>query len=88
MTIESAVMKLVLGGIASSLLAVGGMSWNNHTDNQTQEVRLSQLERAMVEIAELNDRLALTNQNIAILNVKLAVLKEELADVEDAIESE
>ena len=79
-------MKLVLGGIASSLLAVGGMSWNNHTDNQTQEVRLAQLDRAITEIAELNDRLALTNQNIAILNVKLAVLQEDIDDLENESE--
>lgn len=86
MTLEGTVMKLLMGGIASSLLAVGGMSWTNNTDNQTQEVRLSQLERAIVEIAELNDRLALTNQNIAILNVKLTVLEEDLDDLEDSRE--
>lgn len=79
-------MKLVLGGIASSLLAVGGMTWTNHTDNQTQEVRLAQLERAITEIAELNDRLAVTNQNIAILNVKLAVLQEDIDDLENTSE--
>ncbi len=82
MTLEGTVMKLVLGGIASSLLAVGSMSWNNHTDNQTQEVRLSQLERVIDEISELNDRLAQTNQNIAILNVKLEVLQEDIDDLE------
>ncbi len=83
MTFESAIVKVALGGVASALLAVGGMSWTNHTENQTQEVRLSQLERAIDEIAELNDRLATTNQNIAILNVKLAVLEEDLDELEE-----
>ena len=75
---SSIALKVVGGAVVSALMAVGGMSWTNHTENQTQEVRLAQLENAIVQIGELNDKLALTNQNIAILNVKLAVLKEDL----------
>jgi uncharacterized coiled-coil protein SlyX len=78
---SSIVIKVVGGAIVSALMAVGGMSWTNHTQNETQEVRLAQLERVIVQIGELNDRLAQTNQNIAVLNVKLSVLKEDLDEV-------
>lgn len=81
--IDGVLTKVVLGGIASALMALGGLSWNNHTTDQTQEVRLRQLETAITAITELNDKLAITNQNIAILNVKLAVLEEDLDDLED-----
>lgn len=81
--LDGALTKVVLGGIASALMALGGLSWNNHTTDQTQEVRLRQLETAMQSITELNDKLALTNQNIAILNVKLTVLEEDLDDLEE-----
>ncbi len=81
--LDGALAKVMLGLAASGFMALGSLSWNNHTTDQTQEVRLRQLESAMHSITELNDKLALTNQNIAILNVKLAVLEEDLDDLED-----
>lgn len=70
----------------SAILTIGGVSYNNLSTNDTQEVRIARLEKAEEMMSLLTDQLALTNQNIAILNVKLAILKEDLEDVEEAID--
>lgn len=75
---EPTVVKVVSGLIVSAFLTIGGVSYTNKNVNDTQDVRIDQLETAGQLIGTLSSQLALTNQNIAVLNERLNNLKERL----------
>ena len=75
---DPTITKIVGGAVLSAFLTVGGLSYSNKNTNDTQDVRLAQLEKSQELIADLTKELALTNTNIAVLNARLEALKEKL----------
>lgn len=78
---EPTVVKIVGTTIISAFLTIGGLAYTNKNANDTQDVRLTQLERSQELITTLTAQLAVTNQNIAVLNERLVTLKEQLNDL-------
>lgn len=78
MHLDPTIAKVVVGTIVSGILTVGGLSYSNKAENDTQEVRLARLEKSEAIYTKLTEQLALTNQNMAVLNERINALKEEL----------
>lgn len=83
MSIEGVFFKVAGGAVATVVLAVGGMTYANHTTLQVQDARIERIERATEEMIRLTSELAVTNQNLAVLTVKLEVLQRDLQELKD-----
>lgn len=82
MHIDPTIAKVVGGSVLSAFLAVAGVSYNNKSVNDNQDLRIARLEKTEDAFTRLTEQLAQTNQNIAVLSERIVTLKEKLDGLE------